>query len=49
MESKENKGKIFPTLAAFGQEFRKVLDLVAGMPAFAVFLGAWREARQAMA
>ncbi len=34
-------------LSAFGEEFGKVLDPVAGMPAFAVFLGAWRQAQRA--
>ncbi|MGQ9553729.1 MAG: hypothetical protein ACUVWR_06425 [Anaerolineae bacterium] len=39
------QGEIGPSLAAFGQEFGKVLDPVVGMPTFAVFLDAWRQSQ----
>ena len=39
------QSEIGASLAAFGQEFGKVLDPVAGMPAFAVFLNAWRQSQ----
>jgi len=43
MEHNQSTNEIGESLAAFGQEFGRVLDPVAGMPAFAVFLAAWQK------